>query len=108
MRYIHSIILLFLRALPACAFAEFFEWHTTNVQLLRGWDYKLGGKARTIMTLEHANQLIVPRFLFDVGAWTDISERQLWAGMQWQYWHNKEGRKSVTESVPQLQAKWVF
>lgn len=220
---------------------SFFQWHTTNVQLLRGHDYKVGSKRRTIMTVEHANgfkygdfymfydqtwpesakanyyieptlrfslgkmtgtdfsyglikdvlistqlekpegqrprylygaavdlnlpgfkffktnyfirdnrnlsgntyqvtlawnrpfeiggvkflsegftdiagsegtttshQLFVPRFLMDVGDLADIGENKLWVGMEWQYWHNKFGIDGVTESVPQLQVKWVF
>ncbi len=32
------------------------QWQTTNVQALRGFDYELGSKQRTIMTIEHANR----------------------------------------------------
>lgn len=34
----------------------FIEWHKTNLQVLRGFDYELGSKQRTILTLEHANR----------------------------------------------------
>lgn len=33
----------------------FFQWHSSNVQLLRGSGYALGSKERTIVTVEHAN-----------------------------------------------------
>jgi len=233
--------LLLSSPMPSHAQENFFQWHSTNVQLLQGWDYALGSQERTIATLEHShgwkygdffgfldytwpeggernyyfevaprlsfskmtgrnlsygiikdllisttidkpegkeerylyglgvdldidgfkylktnwlvrddpaldgetyqltvswnrpfdiagnnyliegfadfagsegntssNQLIVPRFLFDVGQVAGIKEKQLWMGVEWQYWHNKFGIKGKTESVPQLQAKWVF
>lgn len=55
-----------------------------------------------------SNQLIVPRFLVDVGALTGNSRSKLYAGVEWQYWHNKAGISGITESVPQFQIKWVF
>ena len=55
-----------------------------------------------------ANQLIVPRLLMDVGSLLGGRKNQVWAGVEYQYWHNKFGIKGVTESVPQLQLKWVF
>lgn len=54
------------------------------------------------------NQLIVPRVLLDVGEMAGGDEGRLYAGVEWQYWHNKAGVQGVTESVPQLQVKWVF
>ncbi|MFW0776556.1 MAG: hypothetical protein ACN2B6_02415 [Rickettsiales bacterium] len=54
------------------------------------------------------NQLIVPRLLLDVGALTNIGENKVWVGMEYSYWHNKFGVDGKTESVPQLQMKWVF
>lgn len=56
----------------------------------------------------HANQFIVPRLLLDVGHAAGGEEGRWFAGMEYQYWHNKFGVKGVTESVPQLQVKWVF
>jgi nucleoside-specific outer membrane channel protein Tsx len=56
----------------------------------------------------HPNQLIVPRLLFDIGEVLDIGDDKLWMGMEYQYWHNKFGLNGKTESVPQLQMKWVF
>lgn len=55
-----------------------------------------------------AYQLVVPRLLFDIGQLVGIPNNQLYAGVEWQYWHNKFGRRGVTESVPQLQLKYVF
>lgn len=52
------------------------------------------------------NQLIVPRFLLDVGHYWN-KENKLYAGVEWQYWHHKFGGKK-TENIPQLQLKWVF
>lgn len=54
------------------------------------------------------SQLIVPRFLVDVGSITGHQEGSLFAGVEWQYWHNKFGVRGTTENVPQLQLKWVF
>lgn len=43
-------------ALPLSVQASgFLQWHTSNVQLLRGYDYELGERQRTIVTLEHAH-----------------------------------------------------
>jgi len=33
----------------------FIQWHTSNLQYLRGWDYQLGSAKRSIFTFEHAN-----------------------------------------------------
>ena len=55
-----------------------------------------------------AHQLIVPRFLVDLGDISGIEKNKLWMGVEWQYWHNKFGVDGVTESVVQLQAKYVF
>jgi len=52
------------------------------------------------------SQLIVPRFLLDVGNYWG-QEKKVYAGVEWQYWHHKFGG-ATTESVPQLQLKWVF
>lgn len=55
-----------------------------------------------------ANQLLVPRLLMNVTDVFGLTESTLWAGIEWQYWHNKFGVDGVTESVPQLQVKYVF
>ena len=54
------------------------------------------------------NQLIVPRFLLDAGDLMGYDPDTLMVGLEYQYWHNKFGIDGVTESVPQLQVKWVF
>jgi nucleoside-specific outer membrane channel protein Tsx len=54
-----------------------------------------------------ANELIVPRLLWDIGALRDRPGR-LYLGMERQYWHNKFGVDGVTEDVTQLQLKWVL
>lgn len=54
-----------------------------------------------------ANQLFVPRLLWDVGAVRDEPGR-LFFGIEHQYWHNKFGVDGVTENVTQLQLKWVL
>jgi nucleoside-specific outer membrane channel protein Tsx len=54
-----------------------------------------------------ANQLIVPRLLWDIGALHDQPGR-LYLGIERQYWHNKFGVDGVTENVTQLQLKWVL
>ena len=56
----------------------------------------------------HANQFVVPRLLVDIGDLAGGKSNQMFAGIEYQYWHNKFGRDGVTESVPQLQLKWVF
>ena len=56
----------------------------------------------------HSNQLIVPRLLMDVGDLVGLKKGRLWTGVEYTYWHNKFGVNGVTESVPQLQIKWVF
>lgn len=53
-------------------------------------------------------QLVVPRLLLDVGPFAGIKKGKAWAGIEWQYWHNKFGLSGITESVPQLQLKYVF
>ena len=54
------------------------------------------------------NQLVVPRFLVDIGDLARHSPEKLMAGIEYQYWHNKFGVGGVTESVPQAQVKWTF
>lgn len=71
--------------------------------LIEGFADFAGSEGTTV-----AHQLIVPRFLFDAGDFAGFEENKLWLGIEYQYWHNKAGNDGVTESVPQLQAKWVF
>ena len=44
-----------LAAAPAAA-EDFILWHGENVQILRGVDYELGDRERTILTVEHAHR----------------------------------------------------
>ncbi len=55
-----------------------------------------------------AHQLFVLRFLLDVGEAIGQESGTFYAGVEWQYWHNKFGIDGKTESVPQVQLKWVF
>ena len=55
-----------------------------------------------------ANQLIAPRLLFDFSRKLGQKNNSFLIGVEHQYWHNKFGRKGVTESVPQLQLKWNY
>ncbi len=55
-----------------------------------------------------SHQLIVPRFLVDIGEQIGVGENRFWGGIEYSYWHNKFGQKGTTESAPQLQFKWVF
>ena len=54
------------------------------------------------------SQLTQPRLLLDVGDLVWNKQGQFFAGVEYQYWHNKFGIDGVTESVPQAQIKWVF
>lgn len=54
------------------------------------------------------NQLIVPRFLVDIGDLSGLEPGKLMAGVEYSYWHNKFGVEGVTESVAQAQLKWTF
>jgi hypothetical protein len=71
--------------------------------LFEGFTDIAGSEGKTV-----AHQLIVPRLLFDTGQLLGFAKNELWIGVEWQYWHNKFGVDGVTESVPQLQMKYVF
>jgi nucleoside-specific outer membrane channel protein Tsx len=71
--------------------------------LLEGFTDIAGSEGSTV-----AHQLIVPRLLVDTGQLIGLKESKLWLGVEWQYWHNKFGVDGVTESVPQLQLKYIF
>ncbi|MAK63301.1 MAG: ion channel protein Tsx [Maricaulis sp.] len=52
-----SGLMMAMAGLAAPAAAQgLIEFHTENVQLLRGSTYELGDRARTVITLEHANR----------------------------------------------------
>lgn len=69
---------LFISVLPAFTDAKesgFIQWHSTNIQVLRGFDYELGSEKRTIMTFEHANGWKYGDFyLFADQMWQDGGE----------------------------------
>ena len=52
-----SLLILLFCLLPFTfnAHADILDWQNTNIQLLRGNDYQLGQKQRSIMTLEHVH-----------------------------------------------------
>lgn len=51
---------------------SFIQWHSTNIQVLRGYDYELGHSKRTIMTLEHVNAFKYGDFfVFADNIWPD-------------------------------------
>lgn len=54
-----------------------------------------------------AYQLISPAFLIDVGHYFG-NDGRLFAGTEYQYWHNKFGVAGVTESVAQIELRWVI
>lgn len=55
-----------------------------------------------------SHQLFVPRLLWDASTHLNLTPKTLWLGVEYSYWHNKFGIAGVTESVPQLQLKWVL
>lgn len=71
--------------------------------LTEGFTDLAGAEGTTV-----ANQLFVPRLLVDASPWAGLPDKKLWLGIEWQYWHNKFGVDGVTESVPQVQVKYVF
>lgn len=56
----------------------------------------------------HANQLIVPRLLFDLGRKLNLADNRLLVGIEYSYWRHKFGVKGATERNPQLQIMWIF
>lgn len=51
-------ILVSLTSIANIAKAEdkkFFQWHSSNIQMLRGYDYEVGAEKRIIGTFEHAH-----------------------------------------------------
>lgn len=57
---------------------------------------------------KEANELIVPRFLLDVGDIIGLPQNKLYTGIEYSYWHNKFGIKGTKENVGQFQVKLVF
>lgn len=54
MRFFYILHYIFL-FVPFAAKAGIVEWHSSNIQILKGGGYKIGDRNRTIMTLEHAH-----------------------------------------------------
>lgn len=79
-----------------------FQINDTQI-LIEGFADLAGGEGKTV-----AHQLIVPRLLIDAGHLLGIKNNKLWLGVEWQYWHNKFGVDGVTESVPQIQIKYIL
>ena len=79
-----------------------FKISSVNM-LLEGFTDIVGAEGRSV-----AYQLIVPRLLADAGPLVGFKPNTLWLGIEWQYWHNKFGVDGVTESVPQVQMKYIF
>jgi nucleoside-specific outer membrane channel protein Tsx len=66
------LCLIFFSSIAISEQGNFIQWHTTNAQLLRGFDYKLGDEQRTIITLEHANAWqFGDFFMFADQSWED-------------------------------------
>ena len=79
-----------------------FEIANTNF-LIEGFADFFGGEEN-----KRPGQLVVPRFLVDVGDLAGVKEKKYWAGIELQHWHNKFGVDGKSETVPQLQFKYVF
>lgn len=62
-----TALLIFL--FPSGAVAQVLDWHSTNLQLLRGHSHEVGERKRTIFTLEHANKWAYG----DNYAWVDVT-----------------------------------
>lgn len=45
----------FVTPTPANASDDWLNWHSSNVQLLRGSGFELGERSQTVLTLEHVN-----------------------------------------------------
>ncbi|MFI3186119.1 MAG: ion channel protein Tsx [Methylococcaceae bacterium] len=53
------------------------------------------------------NILAQPQIRLDIGEFCGVSN-QLYAGIEYQYWHNKYGVKGLDESLPQALLLWKF
>lgn len=85
------------------AWKRFFKLGRSSL-LLEGFTDMAGNEGSSYA----ANELVVPRALFDVSTIVGVKPRSLWAGIEYTYWHNKFGLRGVTESAAQLQLKWSF
>jgi len=73
---------------------EFFQWSTSNMQLLRGHDFELGERQRTIVTLENAH---VHKF-GDTFSWIDFIKPD---GQDYTYYGEISPRLSLSKITGQ-------
>lgn len=82
-RKIFSLLIIWAFTVPLSAYAgedDFIQWHNTNIQLLRGWDYEVGSEERTIGTFEHANGWTYGDFFMFVDyTWPDKGDSAYYA-----------------------------
>ena len=95
-------------ALPGDTWQLTLVWNASftlgNLNLLaEGFADVAGGEGDGV-----AHQLVVPRLLANAGKLLGAKSGKLYAGIEFSYWHNKFGIDGMTESVPQLQLKWVL
>ena len=88
-------------------------WNATFVTGRAHWEFGgfldwSGAEGRAASGLySHTNLLMQPQLMLDIGRFFDSPDR-LYAGIEWQYWHNKFGVRGITESAPQLGVKLKF
>ena len=56
MMKIFSATFLLISFFANPASADIFDWHSTNIQLLRGWNFELGEPSRSTVSLQHSNK----------------------------------------------------
>lgn len=87
-------------------------------QITTGWDYLLGNeqhKGRITGYVDWAggedmlksNVTAVSQFLWDIGNYWQKGGHT-YAGVEYQYWHNKYGVDGIEEHAPQLIVKYIF
>lgn len=103
-------------SVPGFSFFKVNLWNRNNPdrqdttwQVNVAWNYPLKMKSADILIEGFVDligeegagtvpsQLIVPRFLVDIGPMFSMPKKQLLVGIEWQYWHNKFGIEGVTE-----------
>lgn len=82
--------LILLTSVSSIAYAEnFFQWNTSNLQILRGHDYEVGEQQRSIVTLEHAHG----HKYGDTYIWVDLIKPD---GMDYTYYGEFSPRLSLS------------
>lgn len=89
MKYLAILLSLFC-FLPSASYADMLDWQTTNIQLLRGYDYEIGERQRSIITLEHANGWAYG----DTYAWVDFIKPD---GVDYTYYGEFSPRLSLSK-----------